>query len=55
MKAQEQQAPGSVELYGSIGHQDFASNEEELSSIAASSPVKEIRLEDHLGKYKDSH
>jgi hypothetical protein len=35
------------------GHQDFASNEEELSSIAASSPIKEIRLEDHI-RFRDS-
>ena len=48
LKAQEQQAQGTIEMYGSIGHQDFASNEEELSSIEASSPVKDIRLDDHI-------
>ena len=48
----DQQAQGGlgqlVEQYASLGHQDFASNEEELSSIKASSPVKEIQIDDNL-------
>ena len=53
--SKEQQAQGFIDINGgNIGNQDFASNEEELSSIEAVSPVKEIQLEDHCksGKHK---